>query len=150
MITNHINVLYKYRTGLGVWLADAIHTTTWNPSRCLSANLWSPSCACGASTPTPAVLSLYVWTPWRGCYGCCCTDWLQRRGGCYRDDHKEETIVIDYFLYTDVWLHWIAPPTLLSLLNVSSWGVVGGVGRRRRLVDNETNCTCVKPFLFFF
>jgi hypothetical protein len=23
------------------------------------------------------------------------------RGGCYHDDHKEEVIVIDYFLYTD-------------------------------------------------
>jgi hypothetical protein len=24
------------------------------------------------------------------------------RGGCYQDDHVEETIVNDYFLYTDV------------------------------------------------
>jgi hypothetical protein len=23
------------------------------------------------------------------------------RGGCYRDEHKDETIVIDYFFYID-------------------------------------------------
>jgi hypothetical protein len=39
---------------------------------------------------------------------------------CYRDDHEEETIVIDYFLYTNVRLRWITAPTLLPLLSVSS------------------------------
>jgi hypothetical protein len=39
---------------------------------------------------------------------------------CYSDDHKEEAIVIDYFLYTDTRLRWIAAPTLLLLLSASS------------------------------
>jgi hypothetical protein len=34
--------------------------------------------------------------------------------------HEEETIVNDYFLYTDARLGWIAAPTLLSLLSASS------------------------------
>jgi hypothetical protein len=42
------------------------------------------------------------------------------RGCCCRDDHKEKTIVIDYFLYTDARLHWITAPTLLPLLSASS------------------------------
>jgi hypothetical protein len=52
--------------------------------------------------------------------------WLLLRGsamatwGCYRDDHKEETIVIGYFLYTDVRLRWIAAPTLFLLPSASS------------------------------
>jgi hypothetical protein len=33
---------------------------------------------------------------------------------------REEAIMIDYFLYTDARLRWIAPPTLLSLLGASS------------------------------
>jgi hypothetical protein len=41
------------------------------------------------------------------------------RGGCCCEDHKEEVIVIDYFPYTDVRLHSITAPTLLSLLSVS-------------------------------
>jgi hypothetical protein len=52
--------------------------------------------------------------------GCCCTDRLRLRGGCYRDNHKEETIVIDYFLYTDMRLCWIAAPTLPLLPCASS------------------------------
>jgi hypothetical protein len=32
----------------------------------------------------------------------------------------EETIVNDYFIYTDTRLRWIAAPTLLPLLNASS------------------------------
>jgi hypothetical protein len=42
------------------------------------------------------------------------------RGGCCYNDHKEETIVIDYFLYSDARLRWIATPTLLPLLSASS------------------------------
>jgi hypothetical protein len=42
------------------------------------------------------------------------------RGGCYWDDHEEETIVIDYLLYSGVRLHWITTPTLLPLLSASS------------------------------
>jgi hypothetical protein len=42
------------------------------------------------------------------------------RGGCYHNDHKEEAIVIDYFLYTDVRLSWNAAPTLLLLFSASS------------------------------
>jgi hypothetical protein len=107
--------------GLGAWLTDVIHTTTWNPShRWLPVDLRSPSCAHGASTPTRDVLSLYVWTPCRRCYGCYCVDWLQRRRGCCRDDHEEEAIIIDYFIYTDVRLCWIDALTLLSLLSASS------------------------------
>jgi predicted Fe-S protein YdhL (DUF1289 family) len=53
------------------------------------------------------VPSLYVWTPWSRCCGRCSADRLQQCGGCYRDDNEEETIVNDYFLYTDVQLHWI-------------------------------------------
>jgi hypothetical protein len=41
------------------------------------------------------------------------------RGGCCYDDHKKEVIVIDYFLYTDARLRWIAAPTLLLLLSAS-------------------------------
>jgi hypothetical protein len=40
--------------------------------------------------------------------------------GCYYDDYKEETIVINYFLYSDARLRWITTPTLLSLLSASS------------------------------
>jgi hypothetical protein len=40
--------------------------------------------------------------------------------GYCQDDHEEETIVIEYFLYTDARLRWIATPTLLPLLNTSS------------------------------
>jgi hypothetical protein len=29
-------------------------------------------------------------------------------GGCYWETHEEETIMIDYFLYTDAQLRWIA------------------------------------------
>jgi hypothetical protein len=55
-----------------------IHTTTWNPSRHhLSAELWSPSCARGASTPTCGIPSLYMWTPCRRYYICCYADRLQ-------------------------------------------------------------------------
>jgi hypothetical protein len=46
-------------------------------------------------------------------------DRLRQRGGCCRDDY-EETIVNDYFIYTDTRLRWIAVPTLLPLLNASS------------------------------
>jgi hypothetical protein len=42
------------------------------------------------------------------------------RGDCCRDDHKEETIVIDYFLSTDMRLRWNAALTLLLLLSASS------------------------------
>jgi hypothetical protein len=42
------------------------------------------------------------------------------RGGCCHDDHKEETIVIDYFLYTNTCLYWNAAPTLLPLFSASS------------------------------
>jgi hypothetical protein len=53
------------------------HAITWNPSHCLlSADLRSPSCACGASTPMRGVASLYVWTLWRQCYSHCCADRL--------------------------------------------------------------------------
>jgi hypothetical protein len=107
--------------GLGARLTHAIHTTTWSPSRRrLSAELWSPSYVCGASTPTRGVPSLYMWTLLWCCYGCCCTDWLWPCGGCYRDEHMEETIVINYFLYTDARLRWIVTPTVLLLLSVSS------------------------------
>jgi hypothetical protein len=41
-------------------------------------------------------------------------------GDCCRDDHKEEAIVIDYFLSTDMRLRWNAALTLLSLLSASS------------------------------
>jgi hypothetical protein len=41
------------------------------------------------------------------------------RGGCCWDGHEEETIVIDYFLYSDTRLCWITTQTLLSLLNAS-------------------------------
>jgi hypothetical protein len=41
-------------------------------------------------------------------------------GGCCHDDHKEETIVIDYFIYTDARLRWITPSTLLPLHSASS------------------------------
>jgi hypothetical protein len=41
-------------------------------------------------------------------------------GGSYWDDHEEETIVIDYFFYTDVRLCWIVTSTLLLVLNASS------------------------------
>jgi hypothetical protein len=34
----------------------------------------------GASTPTRGVPSLYVWTLWRCCYGCCCADRLRWHG----------------------------------------------------------------------
>jgi hypothetical protein len=40
--------------------------------------------------------------------------------GCYWETCEPKTIVIDYFLYTDARLHWIAAPTLLLLLSVSS------------------------------
>jgi hypothetical protein len=33
---------------------------------------------------------------------------------------EEDTIVINYFLYTDTRLCWTAAPTLLSLLSASS------------------------------
>jgi hypothetical protein len=42
-----------------------------------------------------------------------------RRGSC-QADHKEKVIVIDYFLYTDMRQCWIAAPTPLLLLCVSS------------------------------
>jgi hypothetical protein len=35
-------------------------------------------------------------------------------------DHEEEMIVIDYFLYTNARLCWIATPTFLPLLSASS------------------------------
>jgi hypothetical protein len=55
--------------GLGAWNIHAIHATMWNPScYCLSAELRSPSCACGASTPMCGIPSLYVSTLWRLCY----------------------------------------------------------------------------------
>jgi hypothetical protein len=40
--------------------------------------------------------------------------------GCCHDNHEEETIVIDCFLYINARLCWIAALTLLSLLSVSS------------------------------
>jgi hypothetical protein len=33
--------------------------------------------------------------------------------GCRRDEYKEEAVVIDYLLYTDVGLRWMIAPTLL-------------------------------------
>jgi predicted Fe-S protein YdhL (DUF1289 family) len=74
----------------------------------------------GASTPTRGVPSLYVWTSWKRCCGCCCANQLRYCEGCYRDDHEEETIMNDYFLYTNTQLRWIIAQTLLLLLNVSS------------------------------
>jgi hypothetical protein len=44
----------------------------------------------------------------------------KRHEGCCRDDHEEETIVNDYFLYTDARLNWNVAPTLLELPGVSS------------------------------
>jgi hypothetical protein len=41
-------------------------------------------------------------------------------GGCCWETREEEMIVINYFLYTDVQLRWIAAPTLLPLLSASS------------------------------
>jgi hypothetical protein len=38
----------------------------------------------------------------------------------YNSDHEEETIMINYFIYTDARLRRIATPTLLPLLSVSS------------------------------
>jgi hypothetical protein len=42
------------------------------------------------------------------------------RGGCCRHDHKEEAIVINYFIHIDARQHWIAALTLLPLLSMSS------------------------------
>jgi hypothetical protein len=108
--------------GLGVWLRDTIHATTWNPSwrRRLSVEPQSPSCARGASTPTHSIPSMYMWTLWRRCYDCYCVGQLQRSRGCCWETHEPKTIVFNYFLYLDVWLRWIAAPTLLPLLNTSS------------------------------
>jgi hypothetical protein len=107
--------------GRGARSTHAIHVTTYNPSYChVSAELWSPSYVLGASTPTCDIPSLYVWTPWRRGCGCCYADRLWQCGGCCRDDHEEETIMIDYFLYTDAWLRWIVTPTLLPLVSASS------------------------------
>jgi hypothetical protein len=41
-------------------------------------------------------------------------------GGYCWEAREEETIVIDYFLYTDARLRWIVAPTLLSLLSTCS------------------------------
>jgi hypothetical protein len=41
-------------------------------------------------------------------------------GGCCWETHEPKTIMIDYFLYNDVRLHWIADLTLLLLLSASS------------------------------
>jgi hypothetical protein len=71
----------------------------------ITAKLRSPSYAWGASTLTHIIPSLYMWTLRRRCCNCCCADQLRRCGGCCRDDHKEKTIVIDYFLYTNARLH---------------------------------------------
>jgi hypothetical protein len=92
-----------------------------NPScHLLSVKPQNPSYARGAGTPTRGVPSLYVSTPW-GCYcSCYCADRLWWRGGCCWDEHEDETIVINSFLYTDVWLCWIAAPTLLPLHYASS------------------------------
>jgi hypothetical protein len=72
-----------------------------------------------------------MWTPWRHC----CADRLQCCGGCCRDDHMEEAIVIDYFLYTDARLRWITTPTLLPLLSTFS-------GRRWSWSTNSSTPTC--------
>jgi hypothetical protein len=55
-----------------------LQATTWNPSRHLLSIelLQSPSCASGASTPMRSIPSLYVWTSWIRCCGCCCADRL--------------------------------------------------------------------------
>jgi hypothetical protein len=99
----------------------AYTTPRENPSNhLLSVEPQNPSCARDANTPTRGVLFLYVWTPWRRCYGCCCGDQLRRCGGSCWDDYEEETIVIDYFIYTDTRLHWITAPTLLLLHCASS------------------------------
>jgi hypothetical protein len=106
---------------LGVWLRYAIHATTWNPNRRhLLADLQSSSCARGASTPTCGVPSLYMWTLWRRYCGCCSADQLRRSWRLLLQTHEEETIVIDYLLYTDTRLRWITASTLLPLLNMSS------------------------------
>jgi hypothetical protein len=42
------------------------------------------------------------------------------RGGCCWETREPKTIVIDYFIYTDVRLGWIAALTLLPLLSASS------------------------------
>jgi hypothetical protein len=42
------------------------------------------------------------------------------RGGCCWDDHEEEMILNDYFLYTDAQLPWIVALTLLLQFSASS------------------------------
>jgi hypothetical protein len=82
-----------------------LYATTWHPSHHLHLDeLQNPTYAWGASTPTRGVPSLCVLTLWRHC---CDVDRPRRHGACYRDDHEEETIVMDYLLYTDAGLHWI-------------------------------------------
>jgi hypothetical protein len=41
-------------------------------------------------------------------------------GGCCWEDHEEEMIVINYFVYSHVQLRWISTPTLFLLLSASS------------------------------
>jgi hypothetical protein len=72
-----------------------------------SADLQSPSCVHGASTHARCFIPV-------------CVDSVETLLRLLLNDHKEETIVIKYFLYTDARLCWIAALTLLPLLSTSS------------------------------